>query len=33
MIEIDIGGARVSLCDGADPDFVSKTLSVLRSLS
>ena len=33
MIEIEIGGARVSLCNGADPDLVSKTLSVLRSLS
>ena len=27
MIEIEIGGAKISLCNGADPELVVKTLS------
>ena len=30
MIEIEIGGAKISLCNGADPELVSKTLMALR---
>jgi hypothetical protein len=30
MIEIEIGGAKISLCNGADPELVSKTLMTLR---
>ena len=33
MIEITIGDMHISLRNGADPALVSKTLSVLRSLS
>ncbi len=33
MIEITIGDMHISLSNGADPALVSKTLSVLRSLS
>ena len=31
MIEITIGDIHISLCNGADPVLVSKTLSLLRS--
>ena len=33
MIEISFGDIKVSLCNGADPVLVSKTLSLLRSFS
>ena len=33
MIEIDFGDIHISLCNGADPVLVSKTLSILRSYS
>lgn len=33
MIEITIGDIHVSLCNGADPVLVSKTLSLLRTYS
>lgn len=33
MIEITMGDIHVSLCNGADPVLVSKTLSLLRSYS
>ena len=33
MIEIAFGGIHISLCNGADPVLVSKTLSLLRSYS
>ena len=33
MIEITMGDIHVSLCNGADPVLVSKTLSLLRSFS
>lgn len=33
MIEISFGDCKVSLCNGADPVLVSKTLSLLRSFS
>lgn len=33
MIEITIGDIHISLCNGADPVLVSKTLSLLRSLT
>ena len=33
MIEIEVGGAKISLCNGADPELVVKTLSFFgRSL-
>lgn len=31
MIEISLGNVHISLCNGADPDLVAKTLSALRS--
>ena len=31
MIEISLGDIRISLCNGADPDLVARTLSALRS--
>ena len=33
MIEITFGDIHISLCNGADPVLVSKTLSLLRSYS
>ena len=33
MIEITFGDIQISLCNGADPVLVSKTLSLLRSYS
>ena len=33
MIEITLGDIHVSLCNGADPELVSRTLSLLRSYS
>ena len=33
MIEITMGDVHISLCNGADPVLVSKTLSLLRSYS
>ena len=33
MIEIAFSDVRISLCNGADPVLVSKTLSLLRSYS
>ena len=33
MIEISFGDIKVSLCNGADPVLVSKTLSLIRSFS
>lgn len=33
MIEIKMGDISISLCNGADPVLVSKTLSLLRSYS
>ena len=33
MIDITFGDIKVSLCNGADPVLVSKTLSLLRSFS
>ena len=33
MIEISFGDIHISLCNGADPVLVSKTLSILRSYS
>ncbi len=33
MIEISFGDVHISLCNGADPVLVSKTLSLLRSFS
>ena len=33
MIEITFGDIHISLCNGADPALVSKTLSFLRSCS
>ena len=31
MIEISLGDVHISLCNGADPDLVARTLSALRS--
>jgi hypothetical protein len=31
MIEISLGNVHISLCNGADPDLVARTLSALRS--
>ena len=31
MIEINLGDVHISLCNGADPDLVARTLSALRS--
>ena len=31
MIEISLGNVHISLCNGADPDLVTRTLSALRS--
>ena len=31
MIEISLGDVHISLCNGADPDLVTRTLSALRS--
>ena len=31
MIEISLGDVHIALCNGADPDLVTKTLSALRS--
>lgn len=31
MIEISLGDMHISLCNGADPDLVARTLSALRS--
>ena len=31
MIEIKLGDVHISLCNGADPDLVARTLSALRS--
>jgi hypothetical protein len=31
MIEINLGDIQISLCNGADPDLVARTLSALRS--
>ena len=31
MIEIKLGDVHISLCNGADPDLVVRTLSALRS--
>lgn len=31
MIEISLGDIHISLCNGADPDLVARTLSALRS--
>ena len=31
MIEISLGDVHISLCNGADPDLVARTLSTLRS--
>ena len=31
MIEIKLGDVCISLCNGADPDLVARTLSALRS--
>lgn len=33
MIDITFGDVHISLCNGADPVLVSKTLSILRSYS
>ena len=33
MIEISLGDVRISLCNGADPILVAKTLSALRSFT
>ena len=32
MIEISLGDMHISLCNGADPDLVARTLSALRSI-
>jgi hypothetical protein len=31
MIEISLGDMHISLCNGADPDLVARTLSALRN--
>ena len=31
MIEISLGDVHISLCNGADPDLVARTISALRS--
>ena len=31
MIEIKLGDVQISLCNGADPELVARTLSALRS--
>ncbi len=33
MIEIAFGDCKISLCNGADPVLVSKTISILRKFS
>ena len=33
MIEISLGDVHISLCNGADPDLVARTLSALRSFA
>ena len=32
MIEIEVGGAKISLCNGADPELVAKTLYFFRKV-